>query len=99
MEKKERRFYTKEFKREAVNLVTEQGYEVGEAAENLGVHQSLLRRWKKQLEKEGAHAFPGKGHMTPEQEELHRLRKENKQLRMEREILKKATAFFVKESK
>jgi transposase len=99
MEKKERRFYTKEFKREAVNLVTEQGYEVGEAAKNLGVHQSLLRRWKKQLEKEGAHAFPGKGHMTPEQEELHRLRKENKQLRMEREILKKATAFFVKESK
>ena len=89
MEKKERRFYTKEFKREAVNLVTEQGYEVGEAAENLGVHQSLLRRWKKQLEKEGAHAFPGKGHMTPEQEEFHRLRKENKQLRMEREILKK----------
>ncbi len=99
MEKKERRFYTKEFKREAVNLVTEQGYEVGEAAKNLGVHQSLLRRWKKQQEKEGTHAFPGKGHMTPEKEELHRLRKEVKQLRMEREILKKAAAFFAKESK
>jgi transposase len=99
MGKKERRFYTKEFKSEAVNLITEQGYEVAEAARNLGVHQSLLRRWKKQSEKDGAHAFPGKGHMTPEKEELQRLRKEVKQLRMEREILKKAAAFFAKESK
>ena len=99
MGKKARRLYTKEFKREAVNLVTDQGYEVGEAATNLGIHQSLLRRWKKQLEKEGSYAFPGKGHMTPEKEELHRLRKEVKQLRMEREILKKAAAFFAKESK
>ena len=99
MGKKERRFYTKEFKSEAVNLITEQRYEVAEAARNLGVHQSLLGRWKKQSEKDGAHAFPGKGHMTPEKEELHRLRKEVKQLRMEREILKKAAAFFAKESK
>lgn len=99
MGKKQRRIYTNEFKRGAVNLITEQGYEVAEAAENLGVHHSLLRRWQKQMEKEGQHAFPGKGHMTPEKEELHRLRKENKQLRMEREILKKAAAFFAKESK
>ena len=99
MGKKARKFYTKEFKREAVNLVVQQGYEVGEAARNLGIHESLLRRWKRQLEEEGIHAFPGKGHMTPENEELHRLRKEVKQLRMEREILKKAAAFFAKESK
>ena len=99
MGKKTRKFYTKEFKREAVNLVVQQGYEVGEAARNLGVLESLLRRWKRQLEAEGIHAFPGKGHMTPENEELHRLRKEVKQLRMEREILKKAAAFFAKESK
>jgi transposase len=99
MEKKSRRNYTKEFKREAVNLVTEQGYKVAEAARNLGVHSSLLRRWREQVEREGKEAFPGKGHMTPEQEEIRRLRREVQQLRMEREILKKATAFFVKESK
>ena len=63
MGKKARKFYTKEFKREAVNLVVQQGYEVGEAARNLGIHESLLRRWKRQLEEEGIHAFPGKGHM------------------------------------
>jgi transposase len=99
MEKKRRKNYTKEFKREAVNLVTEQGYKLAEAARNLGVHHSLLRRWKTQIEKEGKDAFPGKGHMTPELEEIRRLRREVQQLRMEREILKKATAFFAKESK
>jgi len=56
-------------------------------------------RWKKQFETNGEQAFPGKGHMSPEKEELYRHRKEVKQLRMEREILKKATAFFTNESK
>ena len=93
-----RRKYTQQFKIDAVGLVTDQGYTISEAAQNLGVHHTLLRRWKEQLEKDGKNAFPGKGHMTPEQEELHRLRKENKQLKMEREILKKAAAFFAKES-
>jgi len=90
--------YSKQFKIDAVKLVTEQGYRVSEAARNLGLHHSSLRRWKKQLETDGSQAFPGKGHMTAQKEELHRLRKENKRLRMEREILKKATAFFVNES-
>ncbi len=99
MEKKKRREYTKEFKEEAVKLVTEHGYSVSEAARNLGIHSGVLRRWKNQIEQEGKDAFPGKGHMSPEQEEIRRLRRENKELRMEREILKKATAFFVKESK
>jgi transposase len=94
-----RKHYSKQFKVDAVKLVTEQGYNVSEAARNLGIHHSSLRRWKKQLETNGNQAFPGKGHMTPEKAELHRLRKENQQLRMEREILKKATAFFAKESK
>ena len=58
-----------------------------------------LRRWKRELESDGNQAFPGKGNLSAEkQEELDRLRKENKRLRMEREILKKATAFFAKES-
>ncbi len=94
-----RKHYSKQFKNDAVKLVTEQGYKVSEAARNLGIHHSSLRRWKKQLETDGNQAFPGKGHMIPEKEELYRLRKENKRLRMEREILKKATAFFANESK
>jgi len=95
---KKRKNYSKQFKIDAVKLVTEQGYKVSEAARNLGIHHTSLRHWKKQLENDNQ-AFPGKGHMIPEKEELHRLRKENKRLRMEREILKKATAFFVNESK
>ncbi len=93
-----RKHYSKQFKIDAVKLITEQGYNVSEAARNLGIHHSSLRRWKKQLETDGNQAFPGKGYMTTEKDELYRLRKENKRLRMEREILKKATAFFAKES-
>ncbi len=93
-----RKHYSKQFKIDAVKLITEQGHKVSEAARNLGLRHSSLRRWKNQLEKDSTHALPGKGHMSPEKEEPHRLRKENKRLRMEREILKKATAFFAKES-
>jgi len=93
-----RKHYSKQFKIDAVKLVTEQGYKVSEAARNLGIHHSSLRRWKKQFETNGNQAFPGKGHMSPEKEELDRLRKEVKKLRMEREILKKAAAFFANES-
>jgi transposase len=95
---KKRKRLSKQFKVDAVKLVIEEGYKVSEAARNLGIHHSSLRRWIKELKSEGEQAFPGKGHMTPEKEELYRLRKENKRLRMEREILKKATAFFAKES-
>jgi len=94
-----RKHYSKQFKVDAVKLVIEQGYNVSEAARNLDIHHSSLRRWKKQLDADGNQAFPGKGHMTMEKEELYRLRKENKRLRMEREILKKAAAFFANESK
>ena len=97
MEQK-RKQYSKQFKVDAVNLVTKQGYKVSEAARNLGIHHSSLRRWKARLESNGNQAFPGKGNLSPEKEELHRLRKEVKRLRMEREILKKAAAFFAKES-
>jgi transposase len=80
-----------EFKEDAVRLVTE-------AARNLGIHPSLLQRWKTELASAGPNAFPGKGRLSPEQEELQRLRKENQRLKMERDILKKAAAFFAKES-
>jgi transposase len=96
---KKRKYYSKQFKIDAVKLVTEQGYKVSEAARNLGIHHTSLRHWKKQFETDGNQSFPGKGYISTEKEELYRLRKENKQLRMEREILKKATAFFANESK
>jgi transposase len=93
-----RKQFSKQFKIDAVKLLTEQGYNVSEAARNLGIHHSSLRRWKKQFETSGNQAFPGKGRISPEKEELDRLRKEVKKLRMEREILKKAAAFFANES-
>ncbi len=94
----ERKSYSTQFKIDAVKLVTEGGYKISEAARNLEINPTVLRRWKDQLKGDGEQAFPGKGHMTPEKEELHRLREEIKRLRMEREILKKAAAFFAKES-
>jgi transposase len=92
-EKKTRRKFPEEFKREAVALVTEQGYRVSEAARSLDVGENLLRRWKCKFEEE---ATVG-GLDADEREELKRLRKENRQLRMEKEILKKASQFFAKE--
>jgi transposase len=96
---KEKKKYTPEFKMDAVRLVTEQGYKTSEAARNLGIHPGVLNRWKKEMTLEGENAFPGKGRLTPEKEELQRLRKEVQRLKMERDILKKATAFFAKESR
>ena len=95
---KSRRIYTAEFKAEAVKLVTEQGYSVSEAARSLGVHQTVLRSWKLALEAKGADAFPGQGKLPAVEEELRRLRAENKRLQAERDILKKATAFFAREA-
>ena len=89
-----RRQYTAEFKQDAVALVTEQGYTVIAAARNLGITPKLLSRWKGEQTQHQDAAFPGQGHQTPEQAELRRLREENRRLRMERDILKKATAFF-----
>jgi len=93
-----RKQYTAEFKREAVGLVTTQGYTLVAAARNLGINRDMLRRWKRELARDTAVAFPGKGAQTPEQTELTRLRAENHRLQLEREILKKATAFFASES-
>jgi len=87
--------YPKEFKEEAVALVRDQGYSVPEAAKSLGIASNLLYRWKDQQEQLSA----GKGLTEDDRVELQRLRKENKELRMEKEILKKASAFFAKEMK
>jgi len=92
-----RKKYSCEFKLEAVRLVVEQDRTVGDVAESLGVHRSLLQRWKSQLKAEGALAFPGNGRVNSADEENRRLRKELAQVRQERDILKKATAYFAKE--
>jgi transposase len=93
-----RRTFTKEFKAQAVQLVTDQGRSVADVAGSLGVGENLLRRWKQRLATEGAEAFRGNGNRTAEADELRRLREENRRLKMERDILKKATAFFARES-
>ena len=87
--------YPKAFKEESVALVVEQGYSVPEAAKSLGVAANLLYRWKQQFEDQQQGLLLN----VNEREELKRLRKENKNLRMEKEILKKASAFFAKEMK
>ena len=93
-----RRTYTPEFKAEAVKLVTEQGYSVAEAARSLGLSENLIRSWKQAFQAKGDQAFPGQGQFSPFEEENRRLRAENQRLLAERDILKKAAAFFVKEA-
>ena len=92
------RKYTVEFKQEAMALVTKQGLSLSEAARRLGIHVNLLRSWREQSDK-GTLTTGETSRLSPLEEELRRLRAENERLRMEREILKKATAFFAKESR
>ena len=93
---KKRRSFSKEFKLEAVKLVKEGGMSVHAAAQDLGICATSLRRWVQQFEID--HGAGAAGATTSqEKEELRRLRRDNRRLRMEREILKKATAFFAKE--
>ena len=93
-----RRVFSREFKIEAVKLVSQQGYGVSQAAESLGISANSLRKWRKEFADHGQEAFPGKGKLAATEEEMHKLREECRRLRMERDILKKATAFFAKES-
>lgn len=89
-----RRSYSREFKLEAVRLVTEGGLSLAQASRDLGVRDSLLSRWRKELGADPEEAFPGKGHLKSQDEELRRLRRENEVLRQERDILKKAVGIF-----
>ena len=91
--KQVRRSHPEEFKREAVALITEQGYKISEAARSVGVNANLLGKWRDQFAEEAA----GTGLTGDEREELKQLRKENKLLKMEKEILKKASQYFAKE--
>ncbi len=98
-----KRQYTSEFKIEAVRLVKESGKSLSQVARELGVRADLLRKWKRQVEERAGlperDLFPGNGKLASQDEELRRLRREVATLRQERDFLKKAAAYFAKESK
>jgi transposase len=94
----ERRKFTREFKVEAVRLIKDRGVSYAQAGQDLGVHVSQLRDWVKKFSDDPQHSFPGNGQVKPEQLEITRLKREVIKLKAERDILKKAAAYFAKES-
>lgn len=98
-----RRQFTREFKLEAVRLVKESGKSQAQVARDLGIRPDMLRAWKRQAEGRAGFAaadvFPGTGKLSSQDEEVLRLRRENEVLRQERDFLKKAAAYFAKESR
>jgi transposase len=91
---RKRSTYTAEFKLQAVRMITDQKLSVAEVARRLDIGENLLRTWRKAFEERGDAAFPGHGHPSPADDELRRLRAENARLRAERDLLKKAAAYF-----
>lgn len=89
-----RRRYDRQFKLDALRMVAEGDRPVAAIARDLGIHPNVLYKWRDQLEADPEHAFPGKGKLKPEDEELRRLRREVENLKEERDILKKALAVF-----
>jgi transposase len=89
-----RKTYAREFKLQALRMMTEQGLSVAEAARRLGVRENLLRNWKKAAARPGPGASRGRDTLGPADDELRRLRAENARLRAERDLLKKAAAYF-----
>ena len=86
--------YTAEFKLAAVKMITDQKLSVAETSRRLGVCETLLRAWRAAVLERGVSAFPGHGNLTPTDDELRQLRAENARLRAERDLLKKAAAYF-----
>lgn len=95
----QRKKYSKEFKLDAISLVIEQNYSRAEAAKSLGVRSELIGRWIREYRDDDGQAFRGNGKLTSEQSEVRQLKAQVKTLEMEKEILKKATVFFAKETK
>jgi transposase len=89
-----RKTYTREFKLQAVRLMTADGLSVSEVSRRLGVGENCLRVWRAAAQEQGANAFPGPGNLSAEQDEIRRLRAEVARLRAERDLLKKAAAYF-----
>ncbi len=94
-----KRVHTAEFKREAVRLATKPGISKAQAARNLGIHPNVLKAWVEKFKSGKWEEKPGADLKTEQAKELERLRRENAELKMERDILKKAAAYFAKESK
>lgn len=86
--------FDKEFKIEAVRLASEPGNTQSKIERDLGISQGIISRWKREQRKDGEQAFPGKGHLKPDDDQLRRLKRDNEHLRQERDILKKAVAIF-----
>jgi transposase len=95
-EHRSRKRYDRQFKLDAVRLITEEGHSVASVSRDLGVATSQLQRWKREFAEKSEHAFPGKGRASGETKELEDLRKELARVKEEREILKKAVAVFSK---
>ena len=92
-----RKSYDKEFKLSAVKMIVEGAMSVSRVSKDLGVNENSLHKWKRDYLEDQQNAFPGKGRMKPEEEELRKLKRELQIVKMERDILKKAIAFFAKE--
>jgi transposase len=93
----QRRKFGREFKIEAVRLIRDRGVSVAQAARDLDVHENVLRKWVRDHAADPAQAFPGHGQIKPEQLEIERLKREVAKLRAERDILKKAAAYFARD--
>jgi transposase len=93
-----RRTFTPQFKKDAVALVRA-GRSVTEVAHDLGIARSLLQRWREQLDREAEDAFPGTGRLAPAPDEVRRLRQQLRDVTEERDILKKALAYFADDQK
>jgi len=91
-----RNSYDKQFKLSAVKMIVETGMRVSQVSRDLGINENSLHKWKRDYLSDQQNAFPGKGRMKPEEEELRKLRKELTRVTMERDILKKAIGYFTK---
>lgn len=92
-----RRKYSREFKVEALRLISEGGHSFAKVARDLGVNETMLYRWRRELSEDSEEAFPGQGNLKPQDEELRRLRRELDVVKQERDILKKALSVFSRE--
>lgn len=91
---KVRKKFDKEFKMRAIKMVVEDGLSKAEVGRRLGINQALIGKWISAFQADSQDAFPGKGRLKPQEEELRRLKQENKELRMEMEFLKKSAVYF-----
>lgn len=92
-----RRVFSREFKSEAARLVLERGVKVSQASKDLGIHENVLRKWIRDVQADPQQSFPGRGRMKPDDAEIAKLRRELAKTKAERDILKKAIAYFVKD--